>query len=63
LWFGTAASWVLFALTISATAWTLAEDGSRFVLLPVENPRYGGNELFRAFENYDSPRIGRLRDP
>ncbi|MFH1718021.1 MAG: transglutaminase-like domain-containing protein, partial [Planctomycetota bacterium] len=27
----------------------------------VENPRYFGNELFRGFENYYSPRIGQLR--
>jgi hypothetical protein len=33
----------------------------QFVVLSVENPRYCGNELFRAFENYYSPRVERLR--
>jgi len=37
------------------------EDG-RFVVLPVENPRYRGNELFRGFENYYSPRVRELRN-
>jgi len=48
---------ILPALSLAATA---GESG-RFVVLDVENPRYYGNELFRAFENYYSPRIGRLR--
>jgi hypothetical protein len=38
-----------------------AGESSRFVEVPVENPRYCGNELFRAFENYYSPRIKHLR--
>ena len=49
---------VLFALSIAATA---GESG-RLVMQPVENPRYHGNELFRAFENFYSPRISRLRN-
>ena len=48
---------ILLALSMAATA---GESG-RFVVMPVENPRYCGNELFRAFENYSSPRIGQLR--
>ena len=48
---------VLFALSMAATA----GESSRFVVPDVENPRYHGNELFRAFENYSSPRISRLR--
>ena len=48
---------VLFVLSLAATA----GESSRFVVLDVENPRYCGNELFRAFENYSSPRISRLR--
>jgi hypothetical protein len=38
-----------------------ADEGGRFEVVPVENPRYCGNELFRAFENYYSSRIGELR--
>jgi len=39
----------------------IAGESGRFVVVAVENPRYCGNELFRAFENYYSPRINRLR--
>ena len=39
-----------------------ADEDDRFVVLPVENPRYRGNELFRAFENYYSPRVRELRN-
>ena len=38
-----------------------AGQSRQFVVLDVENPRYCGNELFRAFENYYSPRISQLR--
>ena len=48
---------ILFVVSIP----TFAEEGGRFVVVPVENPRYCGNELFRAFENYYSPRVGKLR--
>ena len=48
---------ILLALSMAAKA---GESG-RFVVVPVENPRYCGSELFRAFENYYSPRINRLR--
>jgi len=48
---------VLFAQAVAA----LAGQSGRFKVLEAENPRYCGNELFRAFENYYSPRIGRLR--
>ena len=61
-WLGAAMVCVLFTRNMSATPRTLADEGSPFVVLPVENPRYCGNELFRAVENYDSPRIRRLRD-
>ena len=50
-----------FSLSSMATLRTSASEGGRFVVVPVENPRYCGNELFRAFENYHSPRIGQLR--
>jgi hypothetical protein len=48
---------VLFAMSLTAAA----GQSKKFVVLPAENPRYCGNELFRAFENYYSPRISRLR--
>ena len=51
----------LFTVSLVATSRTLANEGGRFVVVPVENPRYCGNELFRAFENYYSPRIRQLR--
>jgi hypothetical protein len=50
----------LFTLNLVATSRTSAEESGRFVVVPVENPRYCGNELFRAFENYYSPRIRKL---
>jgi hypothetical protein len=52
---------VLLPLSLAAMAGPTAGESSRFVVLPVENPRYYGNELFRAFENYYSPRISQLR--
>lgn len=51
----------LLALSLVATLRTFAEESGRFVVVPVENPRYCGNELFRAYENYYSPRIRELR--
>ena len=48
---------VLFALSMAAAA----SERGWFVVPDVENPRYCGNELFRAFENYYSPRIKQLR--
>ena len=52
---------VLLALSLAAMPGVSAPESGRFVVQPVENPRYCGNELFRAFENYSSPRIGQLR--
>jgi hypothetical protein len=52
---------VLLPLSLAAMAGPTAGESSRFVVLPIENPRYYGNELFRAFENYYSPRISQLR--
>ncbi|MEJ2702570.1 MAG: transglutaminase-like domain-containing protein [Sedimentisphaerales bacterium] len=49
---------VLFVLSLTA----FAKAVGRFVVVPVENPRYCGNELFRGFENYYSPRIRDLRE-
>jgi len=51
----------LFTLSGVATLQVSAEENGRFVVMPVKNPQYCGNELFRAFENYYSPRIGELR--
>ncbi len=52
---------VLFGLSVMAMSGVSAEESGRFVVVPVENPRYCGNELFRAFENFYSPRIHELR--
>jgi len=52
---------VLFALNFVTTSWTSAEESGHFDVVPVDNPKYCGNELFRAFENYYSPRIRELR--
>ena len=56
-----AAAGVLFTFNLAVSPRGFAAEGGRFVVVPVENPRYCGNELFRAFENYYSPRIGELR--
>ncbi len=53
---------VLFFLNLTAMASPPADEEGRFVVLPIENPRYCGNELFRAFENYYSPRVRQLRE-
>ncbi len=50
----------LFTLNLVATSRTSAEESGRFVVVPVKNSRYCGNELFRAFEDYYSPRIRKL---
>jgi hypothetical protein len=59
--FGTAMVCLLLPLSMAATPRAFADEGGQFVVLPVENPRYCGNELFRAFENYYSPRVRQLR--
>ena len=51
----------LFTLNLLSISQTFAKERGRFILVPVENPEYCGNELFRAFENYYSPRIRELR--
>jgi len=52
---------VLLALSLAARPGSTAGESGWFVVPGVENPRYCGNELFRAFENYSSPRIKQLR--
>jgi len=39
-----------------------AREGERFTVLPVENPRFCNSELFRALEDYHSPRVRQLRE-
>lgn len=39
-----------------------AREGDRMTVVPVENPRFSNSELFRAFEDYYSPRVRRLRE-
>jgi len=51
----------LFTLAVVATSQSSAEERGRFVVVPVDNPRYCGNEMFRAFEDSYSPRMGQLR--
>ncbi|MEW6236082.1 MAG: transglutaminase domain-containing protein [Candidatus Omnitrophota bacterium] len=38
-----------------------AENG-HFTIIPVKNPEYHGNELFRAYDSYYNPRIKQLRE-
>ncbi len=51
----------LFILSVAAVSGVVSAEGGRFVLVPVENPRYCANELFRGFENYYNPRVRELR--
>ncbi len=53
---------VLLTLAWVVTSRSSTEGGGRFVQAPADNPRYCGNEIFRAFEDYYSPRIRRLRE-
>jgi hypothetical protein len=52
---------ILLVLNLEVITGVSIGASRQFVVLPVENPRYCGNELFRAFENYYSPRISQLR--
>jgi len=56
-----ATAWALFTLSVVVTYPVSAEQNNRFVVAPVANPPYCGNEIFRAFENYYSPRVRELR--
>ncbi|UCE49136.1 MAG: transglutaminase domain-containing protein [Phycisphaerales bacterium] len=60
-WSLVATAGALFTLSLVAPSRTYAEGRGRLAVVPVENPRYCDNELFRAFENYYSPRIRKLR--
>lgn len=51
----------MFTLALAAASRSFAEEGGRFVVVPVDNPRYCGNEMFRAFEDYYSPQMRQLR--
>ena len=48
-------------LLILSETGAFARESGKFDIVPVENPQYCGNELFRGFENYYSPRIRELR--
>ena len=37
-------------------------ENGRFKQIPIDNPRYSNNELFRAYERFESPRINQLRE-
>ena len=50
-----------FSLGLMETSQASANKEGRLVAMPVENSSYCGNELFRAFEDYYSPRIRQLR--
>ena len=52
---------VLFTLSLVVMSQTSAEESGRFVVVLIENPRYCGNEIFRASENYYSPRVRELQ--
>jgi len=60
-WLRAVVAGVLFFLSLEAVPRVSARESGRFEVVPVENPRYCGNEMFRAFENYYSPRIRELR--
>jgi hypothetical protein len=53
---------MLLLVMPSLPAEAKASEGERFTVLPVENPRFCNNELFRAFEDYHSPRVRQLRE-
>ena len=55
-----AAAGAMFTLALATTSWSFAEEGGRFVVVPVDNRQYCGNEMFRAFEDYYSPRMRQL---
>jgi CubicO group peptidase (beta-lactamase class C family) len=46
---------------LAVTPHSSAEESGRFAVVPADNPQCYGNEMFRAFEDYYSPRIRRLR--
>jgi len=51
----------MLACALVTTGRLSATEGGRFVVVPLDNPRYCGNEIFRAFEDYYSPRMRQLR--
>ena len=56
-----AAASTAFSLVLVMISQLLAGEDGRFTVASVNNPRYRSNEMFRAFEDYHSPRIRRLR--
>ncbi|MBM4026109.1 MAG: transglutaminase domain-containing protein [Planctomycetes bacterium] len=55
------AAGAFFTVALGATPRSPGEERGRFVQVPVDNPRSCANEMFRAFEDYYSPRMHRLR--
>ena len=52
----------LTAMLFSQISFSAVTETGHFKIIPVENPVYHGNELFRAYENYYSPRVNQLRE-
>lgn len=52
---------VVVTYALMAPSRSSASEGGQFVVVTVQNPRYYGNEMFRAVENYHSPRMRQLR--
>ncbi|MDP8243176.1 MAG: hypothetical protein P9L94_03780 [Candidatus Hinthialibacter antarcticus] len=53
---------LIISCLVGVMATNAAELQGRFQQVPVDNPRYSNNELFRAFERFESPRIHQLRE-
>ncbi len=53
---------LLAAMACASFHLSAADEQGRFIIQATENPRYCGNEMFRAFENLYSPRVRRLRE-
>jgi hypothetical protein len=48
--------------TLSPSAQNESRGGERYTIVPVENPAFHNSELFRAYEDFRSPRVPRLRE-
>jgi hypothetical protein len=60
-WLSIAIASIAYSFVLVMTSQLFAGEDGRFVVVSVNNPRYRSNEMFRAFEDYHSPRIRRLR--
>jgi len=52
---------VAFVSLAGLEPWAVSGEVGRYVVLPVKNPEYHPNELFRAFDDFHNPRIRKLR--